>query len=272
VYTVGNLGPLVRISRLVKEGHMKLVWNAVATAVLGAAAGMTAAAQGTPALLSVSRIQVKPERMSEFLEVQKKITEAYKKGGATLRVVLRGSLGNPNEVMTVSGMNNYADRDNMASPVRKAMTDAEWAALFARRDQCVVSVRTTIEQTLPELGIAPSSGTVLPKMFREVRTMVRPGMAEQYMALVKSELVPVYKKLGYSYIRVRRVQYGGSRTEFSSAWGFEKWADLDTASGALQKTMGDDAYRKYMEKAASLVSNSQYLIWTVVADASFRNQ
>lgn len=251
---------------------MKSLWRAVATAVLGAVVGMTAAAQGVPPLLSVSRVQVKPERMREFLEVQKQITEAFKKGGATLRVVLRGSLGNPNEVMTVSGMNSYAERDDMASPVRKAMTDAEWTALFARRDQCVISVRTTIEQTLPELGIAPSSVTVLPKMFREVRTMVRPGMATQYMALMKDEVLPVYKKLGYSYIRVRRVQYGGSRTEFSSAWGFEKWADLDTAGSAFQKAMGEDAYRKYMEKVSSVVANSQYLVWTVVADASFRKQ
>ena len=112
------------------------------------------------------QIQLPCEIPDEYLEVQRKITEAYKKGGATLRVVLRGSLGNPNEVMTVSGMNSYADRDNMASPVRKAMTDAEWTALFARRDQCTVSVRTTVEQTLPEMGIAPSSGTALPKMFR----------------------------------------------------------------------------------------------------------
>ena len=143
---------------------------------------------------------------------------------------------------------------------------------MARRDQCVVSVRTTVEQTLPDMGIAPASGTMLPKMIREVRTIVRPGMAEQYMALVKGELLPAYKKAGYTFLRVRRVQYGGPRTEFSSALGFEKWAELDAAATFLQKAMGEEGARKFTEKLGALTANSQYLVWTVVSDASFRNQ
>lgn len=251
---------------------MKYAWKVLWTAALGAVVSVTAMAQGNPPLLSVARIQVKPDRMTEFIEIQKKITEAFKKGGAPLRVVLRGNLGNPNEVLTISPMNSYAERDTTGSPIRKAMTDAEWAALFARRDQCVVSVRATMEQTLPDMGIAPPPGNALPKMVREVRTMVRVGMADQYMAAVKNELVPAYKKMGVTYLRARRVQYGGSRTEFSSGWGFDKWSDLDTVAGSLQKAMGDDAYKKYTDKMATLIANSQYLVWTVVADASYRNQ
>ena len=112
--------------------------------------------------------------MAEYLEVQKQISQAYKKGGAAFRYVLVGAIGNPNEVLTVSGMSSYADRD-ADLPARKTMTDAQWVSLLARRSQCTVSVRTTFEVTLPEQSIA-TPDQPLPKMIRETRTRVRPNM------------------------------------------------------------------------------------------------
>jgi len=251
---------------------MTKVWKAVSVAAFGAVVSATVWAQQTnPPLLYVARAQVKPERMTEYLEVQKKITEAYKKGGASLRVVARGTIGNPNEVISVAPMSSYAERDAQ-TPLRKALTDMEYSALLARRDQCVASVRTTIERTWPELGIAPASGSALPTMIREVRTRVRPGMQPQYMDMVKNELLPAYKKAGLSYLRVRQVQYGGPRTEFTSTWGFEKWAELDSMATFLERTMGADGAKKFQEKLGGLTAYSEYNIWTVVADASYRNQ
>lgn len=209
--------------------------------------------------------------MTDYLEIQKKITEAYKKAKAPMRIVLRGNEGNPLEVITISALNNYAERDNTESAVRKAMAPEEWTALFARRAQCTVSVRTTIERTLPDISITPASAP-LPKMVREIRTRVRPGKQNEYMALIKSELIPTLKKLNVTSYRVRQVQYGGSRGEFAAVSPMEKWAELDTMSGGMEKAMGAEAYRKYTEKFTSLITGSEYTIWTVVADASYRNQ
>lgn len=238
--------------------------------VIGAAVLTSAAiAQTTPPLLSIARVQVKPERMAEYLDIQKKFTEASKKSGGSLRYVLRGSEGNPNEVVIISGMNSYAEFD-AESPLLKAMTAAESASLVARRGQCVVSVRTTVERTLPENSL-PANMPV-PKMVREIRTRVRAGMQSQYLALVKSDLLPALKKLDVKVYRVRQVQWGGPRTEFTSVSPMEKWSELDLPANRLEGAMGKEAYAKYSEKMASIVAFSEYLIFTVVADSSYRNQ
>ena len=221
----------------------------------------------TPPLLSIARAQVKSGQMAEYLEIQKKFTDASKKSGAPFRYVLQSSMGNPNEVVTISGMNSYAERD-AESPIRKAMGAAEYASLVARRSQCTVSVRTTIEKALPELSLA---GTMpVPKMIREVRTRIRSGMQNQYMALVKSDLLPALKKADVKVFRMRQVQWGGSRTEFTSASPVDKWSELDGPS-RLETAMGKEAYAKYSDKVGAMIASSEYLILTVVAESSYRN-
>ena len=242
----------------------KLLLTAFGAAVLTSAA----IAQTSPPLLSVARVQVKTERMTEYLEIQKKFSDAAKKGGASFRYVLRGSMGNPYEVVTISPMDSYAERDG-ESILLKGMTAAESASLVARRSQCTISVRTTVERTLPDISL-PNNMPV-PKMVREVRTRVRPGMQNQYMALVKSDLLPALKKMDVKVFRMRQVQFGGSRVEFASATPMEKWSELDGQVTRLENTMGKDAYAKYSEKLNSMVASSEYIIFTVVADSSYRN-
>ncbi len=242
----------------------KLLLTALGAAVLTSAA----IAQTTPPLLRVARVQVKSERVNEYLEVQKKFTEAYKKSGDGFRYVLRGSSGNPNEVVTIAPMNSYADMDG-ESPVLKGMTAAEYASLVARRNQCVNSVRITVERTLPDISLP--NNMPMPKMVREIRTRVRPGMQNQYMALIKSDLLPALKKLDVKVYRMRQVQWGGSRVEFTSASPMEKWSELDVPANRLETAMGKDAYAKYLEKLNAMVVSSEYTIFRVVADSSYRN-
>ena len=206
--------------------------------------------------------------MTEYLEIQKKFSDAAKKGGASFRYVLRGSMGNPYEVVTISPMNSYAERDG--EPIYlKGMTAAESASLAARRSQCTTSVRTTVERTLPDISLP--NIMPIPKMVRELRTRVRPGMQNQYMALVKSDLLPALKKMDVKVYRVRQVQHGGSRVEFTSAIPMEKWSELDGQATRLENAMGKETYAKYLEKVNSMVAFSEYLVFTVVADSSYRN-
>ena len=66
-------------------------------------AAFTVAAQTTPALLSVARVQVKPDRVGEFMDVEKQYLAAFKKGGGTIRAVYRSAAGNPFEFLRLSG-------------------------------------------------------------------------------------------------------------------------------------------------------------------------
>ena len=79
----------------------KTVFAAVTCAL---AVSFTAVAQPTPALLSVARVIVKPERAAEWREIEVKYTEAYKKGGGTLRVVYQSTEGNPYEYTVITAL------------------------------------------------------------------------------------------------------------------------------------------------------------------------
>jgi hypothetical protein len=58
-------------------------------------------------LLSVARVQVKPDRVGEFMDVEKQYSAAFKKGGGTIRVVYRNAAGNPFEFLVIAVIPNY---------------------------------------------------------------------------------------------------------------------------------------------------------------------
>jgi len=228
----------------------------------------TAAAQTAPALLSVARVQVKPDRVAEYVDIEKQYLAAFKKGGGTIRVVYRSAAGNPFEFLVVTGMPNYAALDDK-SFYAKGATEAELARMAARRAQCVESVRTTYERPQPDLGFNPA-GTPQPKTVTLVRVNVRPDMVDQYITTVKNELVPAFKKAGLPGVLARRVEYGGSRNQFTIRVPLNKWADLDGESPVV-KALGPEAMAKLGAKLNSM-SSSEWFIYNYVPDLSLAAQ
>jgi len=224
----------------------------------------TAAAQTTPALLSVARIQVKPDRVAEYIDVEKQYATAFKKGGGTIRAVYRSAAGNPFEFMVVAGMPNYAILDDK-SFYAKGATEAELARMAARRSQCVESVRTTYEKPQADMSFNPQ-GTPQPKTIEVVRVNVRQEMVDQWMATVKNELIPAFQKAGQPGVLCRRVEFGGSRSQFTFRVPLNKWADLDAAS-PLVKVLGPDGMAKLAAKLNSM-SSAEWLIYNYVPELS----
>lgn len=222
-----------------------------------------------PILVSVARVNVKPDRVQEWLEIEKQYSEAYKKGGGTFRYVYRNNAGNPYEYMVTTGITNshYASLDEK-SPMAKGMAEGELARLSARRNQCVDSVRTTYERTIPELGIPAPSGSVR-KMFRVVRTTVRNGMDDQYLAIMKNEYLPALKKAGVTSFLVRRVEWGGSRNVFTLLGRHDKFAELDEGS-RLAKGIGAEGAAKLLAKLRQTITNADYSLYTYVPGSSYQ--
>jgi len=224
----------------------------------------TMSAQPTPALLSVARVQVKPDRVAEYTDIDKQYLAAFKKGGGTIRAVYRSAAGNPFEYLVITGLSNYAALDDK-SFYAKGATEAELVRMAARRAQCVESVRTTYERPQPDLGFNPA-GTPQPKTVTLIRVNVRPDMVDQWTATVKSELVPAWKKAGQPGVLVRRVEYGGSRNQFTIRVPLNKWADLDGET-PLAKALGTEAMAKLGAKLNSMGS-AEWLIYNYVPELS----
>ena len=241
------------------------------TALIAAAAALSATASAqTPAqpiLVNVARVQVKPDRVQEWLDVEKQYSEAYKKGGGTFRYVYRNSAGSPFEFMVSSGVGKYANLDEK-SFFAKGATEAELARMQARRNQCVENVRTTYERTLPELGI-PGPGPAARKLVRLTRVNVRMGMDDQYLAVMKGEYLPALKKAGVTSFLVRRVEWGGSRNQFTLRGGLDKFAELDEGS-VLTKALGAEAAAKLLAKLRQTIATSEYVLYTYVPESSYQ--
>jgi hypothetical protein len=236
-------------------------------AVASLAATLSAQTTPQPLLVQVARVNVKPDRVSEWLDIEKQYSEAYKKGGGTFRYVYRNSAGNPFEYMVTSGVGNYASLDEK-TPYAKGMTEGELARLSARRNQCVDSVRTTYERTIPELGIQAPAGSVR-KIIRVTRNTVRSGMDDQFLAIMKNEYLPAHKKAGVTSLLVRRVEWGGSRNVFTLLGRHDKFAELDEGS-RLTKALGAEAAEKLLAKLRQTIANTDYSLYTYVPGSSYQ--
>jgi hypothetical protein len=236
-------------------------------ALIGAVSIGVAAAQQTT-LLQVVRVVVKADRVGEYIDIQKQLNEgAQKANSPTALTAYRGVAGNPNEFIFVTQAAGYGDFDELPAWVKTMPVEmrTRGTQLFARRNQCTESVRVTYERGQTDLAIGDVGKP--PKMIRQTRVHVRPGMADSFLALAKAELVPAYKKANVTWFRVRRVEYGGSRNDITLSAGIDKLGDLDP--NLLSKVMGPDAAKNYLAKAAQMVSNSEYLIFRRLADLSY---
>ena len=230
-----------------KSGNMTVA--ALSAAVVF---GITAPAQTPPVLLRVTQSVVKPDRVGEYLEIQKQYAAIYKKAGIPFRFVFRTAAGNVNEFWSIAPIENYAAIDNQ-TPLSKGAPEGDLARLTARLQQCVETTRVTYDRPLTDLYIGAMGAP--PPVLRVVHTRVKPGMSDQYIALLKSELVPALKKAGVALFRAREVEYGGPRTDFYTASGLTKFADLD-GENLLVKAMGADWFKSFLEKAAALTATS----------------
>jgi hypothetical protein len=64
-----------------------------------------------------------------------------------------------------------------------------------------------------------------------LRTRVRPDKVDEYLAMVKSEVLPAAKKAGLKGFSVAQERYGAPGTELISVAGMSGWGDLDGGSG-----------------------------------------
>jgi hypothetical protein len=148
----------------------------------------------------------------------------------------------------------------------KGQAAAELQSVDTRIIQCVESSRRVIEEVLPDLSL-PSSGET-PNMIRVLRTRVRPDKVNEYMALMKSEVLPAMKKSGANGYTLSQVRYGGPNTEFISVSGLDKWADLDGGL-RIQKAMGEEGYQRFLGKLRPLIVESEADIFRFMPDSSY---
>jgi hypothetical protein len=239
-----------------------------------------------PAMLSVTRYEVKSDRIVEFEEVEKQVADSFRKAAPTdqFRNVYRNVVGNTAEYWVIAPLSRFAERDG-ESPDAKFTAAQETSARVnvdlhdrdgssvgrlnsSRLALYLESTWTSIDRTFSDLNATSPGVSYPPPYVRCIRVRVRPGTTEQLIANIKTYVLPALKKMNGNTLRVRQTVIGGNVNEFTIAAGFEKWADLDDTA-ALPKAMGAETFRKFEEKMQAIEINVEEYVLAYQKDLSY---
>jgi len=211
--------------------------------------------------------RVKPDRIGDFQAGVKEYNAVLQKAGSDRYYSMWTSLTGLNEYARVDYYSKWAELDITVALDPKLKEQAvDLQRIGNRIIQCTESSHRIIEEVLPDLSLPVAKE--IPKLVRTFRTRVRPDKVNDYLALVKSEILPAIKKSGVKDYSVAQARYGAPTTEFLSVVGLNKWADLDEPFG-VQKAMGAEEYRQFLSKIRPLVLENEYNVYRFERDLSY---
>jgi hypothetical protein len=225
----------------------QLSFAAIAAATLAASAS---AQNGN--IQSVTFYTVKPDRIGDFQAEIKELNALYAKGGSTNYASMWVSLTGTREYVRASYYHTWAELDVMSDPKLKDQA-ADVARITTRIVDCTEGWRRIITEIQPDLSV--NTATDMPKMIRVLTTDVRPEKYNDYLALVKSDILPAAKKGALKLYEFSETRYGGPNTQVTSIVAMDNWGELDEGV-AIQKVLGKDGYQALLEKVRPLVLQS----------------
>jgi hypothetical protein len=227
------------------------------------------AAQTTPALPAhqyVQMIHLKPDMLTEWLDLQKnEVVPAQKKGGLPSRITYQTLRGNPYEYVIVIPFDKYALFDT-ESPQLKALGAAGSARLAAKLRKCIESEQAFVSSPVAEASFLPDGEAPLIAVYTRVR--VASGKMQEYQNFLKTEVLPLYKKANVRYTVVRRGLGANTNdlTQVSSVG--DKYADLDKGS-VLTRALGADGTARLLAKTAGMATLIEQVVRRRLPDLSY---
>jgi hypothetical protein len=224
-------------------------------------------AQPAPGTLSRLTItHVKPEMINEWIDAQKESAAAFKKGGAKSRTVYQTSMfGNNYEYVVVVPFDSYAEFDN-PSPFAKALEPAVSARLGEKLRKCIVSQNSYVNQRLTDISNLVDDDAP-PPIIVVARYRIAPGKMQDFENLVKSDVLPVYKKAKVR-MTVSRRGPGANTADVTMVTYYSKFADLD-GGPFLVKQLGQAGADKVNAKFTGIRTMIEVVARRRVADLSF---
>jgi hypothetical protein len=208
---------------------------------------------------------VKPELANEWVDLQKnEVIPALKKAGVPTRIVYQTSMfGNSYEYATLTPFAKYADFDG-TNPITKALGEAGSARLLQKVRRCVESTNSYSVTRLMDLSnvLEPATPVIITARYR-----VANGKMDEFQSLVKSEILPVYKKAKVSLL-VNRRGYGANPNDVTLVTGYQKFADMDGGT-LLQQKLGVEGAAKVNAKFTGVRTLIEVVVRRLVPELSF---
>lgn len=227
-------------------------------------------AQQAP-FLRIARVQLKPERIAEYVELQKKVTDAYKKTGVTRSVFQAAGFGEAAVVAAVTPVKSMAEFDKPV--IQAAMGEGAYQQYMARAGNAVTKVTYEIAQPVPELSLGDGS---LPETLTSgegflvvAQILVVPGKEAQFEQSVKDQLIPALKKAGVKNYWAHRVIMGGPTNHYRISSVAKSLGELDKGTMA-RRALGEAAFEKYRQSLTGILQSVTYETYKYLPEVSSR--
>lgn len=244
------------------------LYTLVPVVILISAATSPARAQAPETRLIVTEVQLKPEMIDEWLEIQEReVVPALKKAGVAERDVFQGVIGSTTTFLVVRPLPSFAEF-NGRGPLARALGDKAAAALDARLRDCMVLADSRIENRRDDFYLDPGDAEAL--FFSRYRAM--PGRGGDYMNFIRDEMMPVMRQAQqdgtFAGLTVTVSVQGGEPRLITLNMFYDDFAPLD-GSPPIAKTLGPAGTAEFLRKGAGLITGIQQLVYRRIAALSF---
>ena len=231
----------------------KMICQSILAAGVAAALATTASAQAGN-IRSVTFYTVKPDRIGDFQAEIKEYIALEAKGGSTDYYSMWLSLTGPRTYVLASNHKTFAELDRVGGDPKMKDHETDLTRIGMRITDCTESYRRIIDEVNPDLSL-PDTGKI-PPMIRVLTTEVRPDKYGDYIALIKSDILPGVKKGGTKTdFSIGESRFEAPGTTITSIIGINKRPGrVRRNRGHLEKGIGKDALSRVPSRSSGRLS------------------
>lgn len=259
------------LKRITGPQALTLVVVAMIIAVAGLANFSRAQApQPPPVRIQVTNIQLKPDMLTVWEDLQKnEMIPAQKKAGLAWRHTLaNGATGQGFTRVTIIPLVNNAQLD-MPGFITRAVSAEANANYNAKLRTTIQSQRTEI-YTLEQNASLMSNLTTMPQLQIVQVAKVLPGKGNEFLASMREDYLPNYKKAGVKDYWVWTLNAGGPGGERVMVRLIDKYAEIDRPPLFQQAGVSQDQQDKIgARRNATLATPIETEVYRFIPELSY---
>ena len=229
---------------------------AVLTFVLVIAVGaLPTLAQNETSLMNVRLVTVKQDKVGDWIELQKQLTESMKKAGAPGRSIYEQVKGDHNTFHILTPLEGWSDYD---SPSDNGMGEAEWANWVNDILGTIQSRKEFTVLNYDNFSIPAAEGSE-PKLIGLWRHRVKQENRNDFYDWYEKKMVPALKKIGVKGRSFGRTILGDDVNTFYHARRLNSYADMQ-ARGFSKLTAAERADLFSAERQSWIVESEQLML------------
>ena len=225
-------------------------------------------AQSPQTRLLVSEVQLKPDKIDEWLALQEdEVVPALKEAGVTERDVYRAVIGDATTFVVVRPLPSFAEYDGPGL-LAESLGTRRAQDLVRRLRDCIMAVESRIENRRDDFFLDPGNSEAL--FYSRYRAS--PGRSGDYMNFVRDEMFPVFEQAQengtFAGLSVTVSGQGGEAGLITLNMHYDDFAPLD-GPPPLALTLGPAGTAEFLRKGAGLITGIEQLIYRRITALSF---